>query len=738
MPLKPFTASVLAVAVLQFGWAVRALSSQPAQSQKVPSEIFASDPRITALEPSARGLVLKELDSAKANCETSQSMSNFFDCDCYVREVLAARLKAGTETQLFRGSLIFTKVQTASLVSDLHDRLGACVSTPKIEKWGGYMAEQLGMPQLSACVGRELAVRFRQRPAPNDVYVNNLVGEVAVGCAQGRVIPAQPPAPPAVQTPAPAAAAPAAGTPMAATPPAPASAVGQAANRPASAVSGSSISAVSANAQHTLDQEYFLDQTVSVGGEVRGFAFGSLYATITITPDDKTIVGQMKGPARVIYWRPSIPLSSQGITAQSLRRGDRVIVTGHPHRQLAGMILLRTITRPSDGWRWSEGASSTSTPPSTAASGAPPAPAAPPPAASGPPQGISSESGSSTNSIAALSGFGGIWWSVKRSGRGSDVYLPGHVAEVSSLTIGIAGDVMSVRRTGVPGEIEGTTYTTSTYRIDGGEHPFSSTRPNHGTTTGTVVGKRDGNRIVLDIKLQYGPRGARTAAAKRVFSLMPDGGLVIETRGEHFLGGIRQGEIDGTWVFNRPSTESSGSGNTPTPAPAARPGTTTQPPSKVPPERTETLAERQEKISKDVSDKTTSIVADLKKKSDAQLAQAAAASKAASEAAAQPSVGAQGQSTGAPAGPAWQPCGGDLKSGASQTAVPVEFVNTSKQPRKLIWFDFAGQKVLAGTLQPGQRAPMQTYTTHAWMIADGSDQCLGTLVISKAGTIEIR
>jgi hypothetical protein len=56
----------------------------------------------------------------------------------------------------------------------------------------------------------------------------------------------------------------------------------------------------------------------------------------------------------------------------------------------------------------------------------------------------------------------------------------------------------------------------------------------------------------------------------------------------------------------------------------------------------------------------------------------------------------------------------------------------------LIWFDFAGQKVLAGTLQPGQRAPMQTYTTHAWMIADGSDQCLGTLVISKAGTIEIR
>jgi hypothetical protein len=70
--------------------------------------------------------------------------------------------------------------------------------------------------------------------------------------------------------------------------------------------------------------------------------------------------------------------------------------------------------------------------------------------------------------------------------------------------------------------------------------------------------------------------------------------------------------------------------------------------------------------------------------------------------------------------------------------VAVEFVNTSKQPRTLIWFDFAGAKIVAGVLQPGQRAPMQTYLTHAWMIADGSDRCMGALVISKAGSIEIR
>ena len=296
----------------------------------------------------------------------------------------------------------------------------------------------------------------------------------------------------------------------------------------------------------------------------------------------------------------------------------------------------------------------------------------------------------------------------------------------------------------------------TTYRLDGVEHPFSWTRPNtppdQATTTGTVVGTRDGNRIVVDINVKYPATDGRSAAAKRVFSLAPDGGLLIETSGGFFdHEGSLQHDLNSTWLYKRYTTEttspqavasSAGKSQASSPAAPTTPtagahtATTTTPPTKAPPQ-TETLGERQEKINKDVSDKTASIVADLKKKVDAQLAQGAAASQAASQATAQP-PGAPGQSPGASAGLAWQPCGGDLRSGASQTAVPVEFVNTSKQPRKLYWFDFAGAKIVAGVLQPGQRAPMQTYMTHAWMIADGSDQCMGTLVISKAGSIEIR
>ena len=175
------------------------------------------------------------------------------------------------------------------------------------------------------------------------------------------------------------------------------------------------------------------------------------------------------------------------------------------------------------------------------------------------------------------------------------------------------------------------------------------------------------------------------------------------------------------------------------PPPAARSTTTTPvPPKPAASKAGDTLGERQAEIDKKVTAHTASIVADLKKKAEAEQANATAQSQAASQAAAQSQGAPKGPSSDTPAGPAWQPCGGDLRSGASQTAVPVEFVNTSKQPRKLIWFDFAGARITAGVLQPGQRAPMQTYTTHAWMIADASGQCMGTLVISKAGSIEIR
>ena len=71
--------------------------------------------------------------------------------------------------------------------------------------------------------------------------------------------------------------------------------------------------------------------------------------------------------------------------------------------------------------------------------------------------------------------------------------------------------------------------------------------------------------------------------------------------------------------------------------------------------------------------------------------------------------------------------------------VPVHFVNASKEPRRLYWVDFSGTRQPYGVLQPGQRAPLQTYVTHAWMVTDASDRCMGTTVVAKdSASLEIR
>jgi hypothetical protein len=606
-------------------------------------------------------------------------------------------------------------------------------------------------------------------------------------------------------------------------------------------------------AQQTNDrrtQPYDVSKTVTIEAEVIGFAVFEANAQITLNP-----VGELKSSGAIqVNWHSSSSLSNQGVTSDWLKPGDRVVVTGHPVRGAGNrLILLKTITRSSDGRKWADGASSPSTPPSTAASGAPPAPA---PLTSNMSAGNASSQADSTSStevsryISALldtltlaerrgwsaqqkqwfiecagreyaarvkeflalpqvkasgrttvdvnerlgqdllnaafsacqlqvpaaggagatkpetgspiqpatkaasnagtdarpGGFTGAWVVAQRSGRAADVYMPGHLAESSMLHIEQKGESLTLGKT--------PEHQFTTYRIDGSEHSLSWTRPNTppdaATTTSTVRGTREGNRIALDIKVKL--PGFDTAVT-RVFSLTADGGLLVETTGGLFRkDGTLQHDLNGTWLYKRytpeatpPQTVASSAGKSQTASPAApttptaaaRPATPTPSPTKAPPQETETLGERQKTINESVSDKTGSIVADLKKKSDAQLAQAGGASQAASQPAAQP-PGATKQSPGPWAGPAWQPCGGNLRSGASQTAVSVEFVNSSKQPRLLYWFDFTGAKILAGTLQPGQRAPMKTYTTHAWLVADGSNRCLGTVVISKAESIEIR
>jgi hypothetical protein len=62
--------------------------------------------------------------------------------------------------------------------------------------------------------------------------------------------------------------------------------------------------------------------------------------------DGKTVRWAVEGAAGQQF-------SQQGVNANSLRPGDHVVVTGSPGRNAADhRVRLKTITRPSDGWKW--------------------------------------------------------------------------------------------------------------------------------------------------------------------------------------------------------------------------------------------------------------------------------------------------------------------------------------------------------------------------------------------------
>ena len=99
-------------------------------------------------------------------------------------------------------------------------------------------------------------------------------------------------------------------------------------------------------------------------------------------------------------------------------------------------------------------------------------------------------------------------------------------------------------------------------------------------------------------------------------------------------------------------------------------------------------------------------------------------------------VNLTGGATPLPGGP-WLSCSAIVRSLVSAVPVPIQFVNVSSQPRLLYWVDFAGVRQPYGVLAPGQSGFLTSFLTHSWVITDVANNCLGTLVITGGGVINI-
>ncbi|MBZ5578219.1 MAG: hypothetical protein LAP40_16780 [Acidobacteriia bacterium] len=106
---------------------------------------------------------------------------------------------------------------------------------------------------------------------------------------------------------------------------------------------------VRAYAHHSFAATYFEDKKVTVEGDLVQFLYRNPHSFVHV--EVKEPDGTMTRWA--VEWGAGGQLGRQGVTRETLKPGDHVIVVGNPGRNPDDHRLrMVNITRPSDGWKW--------------------------------------------------------------------------------------------------------------------------------------------------------------------------------------------------------------------------------------------------------------------------------------------------------------------------------------------------------------------------------------------------
>ena len=117
-------------------------------------------------------------------------------------------------------------------------------------------------------------------------------------------------------------------------------------------VAGMLVAGLPLSAHHSFSSYYFEEQSVTIAGEVQEFLYRSPHAIVMVNAPDaegrmRTYAAEFASPSR---------LAREGVTKDTLKRGDIVEVTGSPGRTASDYkIHLKQIQRPADGWSWGGG-----------------------------------------------------------------------------------------------------------------------------------------------------------------------------------------------------------------------------------------------------------------------------------------------------------------------------------------------------------------------------------------------
>lgn len=115
------------------------------------------------------------------------------------------------------------------------------------------------------------------------------------------------------------------------------------------AIAGIAISALTASAHHSLGATYDLKTEVRIEGKVLQVLLRNPHSFLHLEAPDAD--GTMQRWA--LEWKGAGPLAQAGITVDTLKKGDALVLTLNPSRRPADHRgVLSTLHRESDGLAW--------------------------------------------------------------------------------------------------------------------------------------------------------------------------------------------------------------------------------------------------------------------------------------------------------------------------------------------------------------------------------------------------
>jgi hypothetical protein len=109
--------------------------------------------------------------------------------------------------------------------------------------------------------------------------------------------------------------------------------------------------AVPTRAHHSFAATYDESKTVKVEGRLVQFLFRNPHSFVHVMAPDAN--GQEQRWA--IEWGGAGQLAGQGVTRETLKPGDVVVISGNPGRNPAEhRVRMVTLRRPSDGFGWGD------------------------------------------------------------------------------------------------------------------------------------------------------------------------------------------------------------------------------------------------------------------------------------------------------------------------------------------------------------------------------------------------